>query len=271
MLPWARAVAVAQRRSLPMIAPSWVQPRLGGFIRREREKRLYLRQFTNNGYIKGLRRALILSLAETVPESAAPEVATVKGITRPLVLQFSGLGTYFTDLLDHSTLIMRELLRIAHPAAVAQAETVRGAFIAMHVRRGDIMTHGDSEEELLQSPHYTPLSWYVELAKALNDSETWRALPIRIMSDGEDWQLAELLALPQCSRAPSASALGHLLQMSKATLLAASGHSTFSMWASYLGRMPTLYYPGRMDQNVFPAGSGLYEGEWRPATDLPSV
>ena len=57
--------------------------------------------------------------------------------------------------------------------------------------------------------------------------------------------------------------------MSKARLLAASAHSTFSMWASYLGRMPTLYYPGKMDQSVFPPGSDAIEEEWEQGGSLP--
>ena len=33
--------------------------------------------------------------------------------------------------------------------------------------------------------------------------------------------------------------------MAKARLLVATSNSTFSMWATFLGRMPTVYYPGQ--------------------------
>ena len=67
------------------------------------------------------------------------------------------------------------------------------------------------------------------------------------------------------------SAIGDILLLSKASLLFASAHSTFSMWGSYLGGMPTLYYPGKMDQRVFPPEAGICERVWTPGRALPSA
>ena len=44
--------------------------------------------------------------------------------------------------------------------------------------------------------------------------------------------------------------MADLLALSRSELLIASG-STFSMWASYLGRMPVIWYPGRLKQKLY--------------------
>ena len=90
------------------------------------------------------------------------------------------------------------------------------------------------------------------------------------MSDGSPEELQDLLRLDNCELVPPRSAIADILLLSRAEVLLASGYSTFSMWGSFLGRMPTLYAPGKMQQRLFDPGCGVFEGEWHPGTALPS-
>jgi hypothetical protein len=65
-----------------------------------------------------------------------------------------------------------------------------------------------------------------------------------VYSDGTAEQLAKLLALPNVTRAAKQESVTDLLCMTKSAALVASG-SGFSLWSSFLGQVPTIYYPGR--------------------------
>ena len=271
LLPWARAVVFAQKNSLPMLAPQWVQPRLGEVLRREKVTRFYLNEFTNEGYLKGFRKWLILNRANKVGEDVAAEHGVVSNEPgRSTVIVFEGLRNYFRDLWHHHEVVREELYKIVAPQILQKVALIREPFIAMHVRRGDIIVPGLTEAQLLADKRYTPLSWFIAAAQTIRREAAWRDLPIYVVSDGHEHELTGLLAVPNCRLMTLGTATGDMLLLAKARLLFASAHSTFSMWGSYLGRVPALYYPGKMDENVFPPGSGVYEGEWSSELALPS-
>ena len=272
MLPWARAVVFAQKNSLPMLAPQWAQPRLGAVLRREKVTRFYFNEFTNEGYLKGFREWLILKRANKVGEDVAAEHGAGSNESgRSTVIMFEGLRNYFRDLWHHHEVVREELYKIVAPQILQKVALIREPYIAMHVRRGDIIVPGRTEAQLLADKRYTPLSWFVAAAKAIRQDGGWRDLPIYVVSDGHEHELTGLLAVPNCRLMTLGTAIGDMLLLAKARLLFASAHSTFSMWGSYLGRVPALYYPGKMDENVFPPGSGVYEGEWSAGQPLPKA
>jgi hypothetical protein len=266
MLTWGRAVVAAREHGLSILAPSWVQPRLGGILRRERVNRLYLREFNSTGYVNGLCRLAILVAFRK--ESEERVVACLHSSSRAVIV-FEGLRNYFRDIWHDHALIHEELLKIASPVILEKLQAVTEPFIAMHIRRGDIATPGFSEEQLLADKRYTPSSWYAAAAKAIQADSRWKGLPIFVVSDGRESELIEVLSLPNCRFVTQGTAIGDILLLSRARLLLASAHSTFSMWGSYLGRIPTIYFPGKMDQNVFPPGSEIFEGEWAHGQQLP--
>jgi hypothetical protein len=50
--------------------------------------------------------------------------------------------------------------------------------------------------------------------------------------------------MPNVQLAGTENAMVDILLLSKASALITSGTSTFSMWAAFLGGMPTLWFPG---------------------------
>ena len=131
------------------------------------------------------------------------------------------------------------------------------------------MTPGLTEEQLLAKKHYTPLGWFIAGALAARADPHWRRLPVCVLSDGREPELAALLRVPNCHLVTRGTAIGDLLFLAKAKLLFGTGHSTFSMWASHLGAMPTVYAAGKLDQRVFAPEDGVSEGEWAPGQPLP--
>lgn len=273
LLPWARAVVFARDNALRVLAPQWVQPRLGAVLRHEKVKRFYFNEITNRGYIKGLRKWLILARANKVNEDEAGQVVSslYQSGNRSKVVMFEGLKNYFQDIWPHDKIVREELHRIVAPQIMEKVLRYNQPFVAMHVRRGDVVRPGLTEEQLLADKRYTPLCWFVAAAKTLQAEPNLRQLPIFVVSDGYEHELTELLAVPNCRLVTLGNAIGDILLLSKAKLLFATAHSTFGLWGSYLGRIPTVYYPGKQDQNVFPPHAGIFEGEWRAGQALPGL
>jgi len=156
------------------------------------------------------------------------------------------------------------------PALVARAQAVSGPFIAAHVRRGDL-TRQTTVKDFESLVQFTPTQWFVQALLALKARPRWHDLPVRIFSDGSDEELGPLLRIPGCERTTTSSSVGDMLALANASLLLASGHSTFSMWASFMGRMPTLYAPGKLQQALHDGEPGAFEGEWVAGTPLPAA
>jgi hypothetical protein len=64
------------------------------------------------------------------------------------------------------------------------------------------------------------------------------------------------------------SAIADLWALSNANVLVASG-STFSMWASYLGRMPVIWHPGQLSCPLY--GGAVFEQEIAQGSELQGV
>jgi hypothetical protein len=96
------------------------------------------------------------------------------------------------------------------------------------------------------------------------------SIPAVVTSDGGPDELRPLLDLDNVRQVATGSAIGDLLVLSRAVLLLASG-SSFSAWASYLGRMPTLSHPGQTLDRLFrlKGAAQQFIGEFDPAGDLP--
>src|SRR5438552_6258041 len=115
-LPWARCEIFRQGWHVPMLAPRWTAPKLGPLLRREKDKRYYLRLFKKDGYVKGLARLGVLLTARKIAESDfVPGVEdAVRGDRKTLVV-FSGLEGMFQPLLGNRELIEHRLMEMLAP------------------------------------------------------------------------------------------------------------------------------------------------------------
>ena len=252
LLPWARAIVFAHKHGLPILAPSWSRIRLGPYIRQEYDKRRYGNFFTNDSYVHGLKRASVLVRSHPISELDAirgiQAVRARKGSATIVV--FEGLGEYFTPLLPHYALICQKLWAITRPVFQNLSLDPTGRFFAAHVRRGDVVRPNHPESKVAQHIQCTPLVWFAKTIAKIRELKQYNDIPFLIFTDGSPSQVALLLEQKNVMLAPNGVAIVDLFRLSRASLLLASGYSTFSMWASFLGGMPTIYAPGKIQQPV---------------------
>lgn len=267
LFPWARAELFAARTGARILAPRWTSLRIGPYLRREPDKRRYATYFHAPAHVHGAPRLRALALGRRIAESKADDVSDETGL-RPAVVAFQGMGDLFAPLIGQQDFLHVRLWEMTAPHLHPNGQPYGEHFIAMHVRRGDLTRQGLSAERLMTVEPYTPLSWFVNKARAIPRAHPLHGAPIVVMTDGSIDEVEPLLAVEHVRLHPRGAAITDLMLMSQASLLMASGYSTFSMWASFFGGMPTVYAPGKIQQRLHARRDTeieLAEGEPLPA------
>lgn len=235
LFPWARAEVFCKTHDARMLSPQWVNVcRLGPLLRRERDKRYYLANFSNAGYVRGVHRQFVLHTGTHVGESDVSDGAMTNNEGR-FVVDFTGMEGFFSPFLKEHAYVKERLNAIASPAILKQMEHFSaGPFVGVHIRRGDFQLGGISVDD----------AWYV---RAIDQAVQFvggarEAIPIRVFSDAEPETLKFLLDdFPQAMFMPKAPALLDMLLLSRCQALVGTSRSTFSMWAVFLGQMPSFW------------------------------
>jgi hypothetical protein len=192
----------------------------------------------------------LLSRASRIPEVGAPGNAPASATTDELVV-VRGLGQFFSGMQAHRMLIRQRMLEVAQPGVAGTCREVK-PFLGIHVRRGDFATPSNQDAKLHSRQTYRlPLEWYVSALRAMRDAVG--KVPVSVYSDGTDGELGPLLAEPDCVRRDAGTAMGDLLSLSQSAAMIGS-NSTFSMWASFVGNVPSVWAPGFPTQDIFPGG-----------------
>lgn len=223
--PWARAVVWTREHGARVIAPNWVQfKRLGVWLRHEKDKRTYLRQFTDSGYITGTEKWWKLRTLRKSTESKP----AASGI-----VVFSGREEFgwMEPVKNERTFLTEELERIVNPRILSGLKDLPRDYIAVHIRKGDF--HFGDELQ--------PDEYYLEAIKTAR-RENGEHLPVLVFSDAEDRELAFLSSIGNLKRMPQAPAVQDVLALSRATALVGTNHSTFSYWGAFLGRDKISYW-----------------------------
>jgi hypothetical protein len=237
LFPWARAEVFCGEQRALMLAPQWVNIcRIGPWLRRERDKRYYFSAFSNAGYIRGLRREYILRAASHADEAAYNAPSMSQG-TKMQVIDFAGMAGFFSPLLAHRTYIRERIHAITSEAILKQLDQLpHEPFIGVHIRRGDFQRGGMAIGD----------EWYAcAIDRAIRTvGEGARNSPIRIFSDAEPEAMESLCKrFSSATLMPKAPALLDLLLLSRCEALVGTSRSTFSMWAAFLGQMPSFWHP----------------------------
>jgi len=265
LFPWARCLIFSHLHQSPMLAPTWTQVKLGPLLRREKDLRFYHNLFkTRTGDVRGLPRLWIAATAQRRKEPENLSESPQKTSGKNALVTFEGVQPYFRDLNGWSGFLGEALTAITRERWLEQMRRIPAPPIGIHVRRGDFRRPLPSDDFRTSGGLQIPITWYVESVKALRRI-LGVSLEVRVFSDGTLEELQELLQLEGVSRGDTGSAVGDLLGLSKSKILIASG-STFSAWASFLGQMPTLCYPGQLLSYFhLKNGQGRYIGDFDPA------
>ena len=264
MLTWARCLAESERHGWRMVWPTWQSFKPKNWRVNPYDHRTYSDLFTaNERYVNGWRKPWCLARYRRIGEQEAASSSVAPGT----VVEFRGMDGFFAPFLQDHELVYNELKRITRPAHLAAFSEPDPAPIGIHVRRGDFIQRSNDEELRASHNSLLPLQWYIDALEAVR-SEAGRDIPAFVFSDGTEEELRDLLALPQVRRVDYGSGLGDMFGLSRSRLLIASG-STFSMWGSYLGQVPTLWHPGKLLQHLL-FEHPEYEFEWASGDSMPS-
>ena len=230
LFTWAQAVGYCHKTGAQMLAPVWVRiARIGPWLRHEKYKRYYGGQMTNDGYVSGVKKMLILFFKKT------------------RVRIFTEMDGYFLPFIDSWDVVRDELHRIVDKRIIrdVEADAKEGEFIGVHVRRGDFV----------QAGWVTSDEWFVKAVKvALAYDREGIHKYIRVFSDGYPEELSFLQRAFPNERIivmPKAPAIQDILLMSRSRILVCSPASTFSMWAVFLGQMPSVWMKDRIVPQLY--------------------
>lgn len=249
LLAWARCTVWCAQTGATMLGPIWLRPRIGPYLRRERDKREYFRLFTNAPYPSLLTRTRLLLTSNMLQandfagqmEPKDGDVVVFKNA------HANNFGKYFHEILQHGPLLKAELTKMTRSAYRPDMIDVE-PFVAIHVRLGDFQPYDAKAIAEGKHNHSLPIEWYCSALEALRAALGYN-IPALVYSDGEDFELATLLSLPSVQRAKAGASITHLLEMTQASALIASG-SGFSFWSAFLGEVPRMVFPGQALEEI---------------------
>jgi hypothetical protein len=276
MLSWARSVVWAKLQGVDVIAPNWLQLRIGPYLRNERDKRFYFKLFQSGTQIGGARRLYLLGTAKRVriEDLTESEFAQWQKSREAVIVMFHNVNanneaTYFHEIVGHARLVQQSLLEMTRPRYRPSAAEI--PHIGVHIRGGDFGKPA-SAEELRSGKHNMrlPVEWYVEMITALREGAGYTS-PVTVYSDCRDDEIEPVLLLANVTRSRYRESVTDMLAMSDASVLISSG-SGFSRWGSYLGQVPRICFPGQRGIRVLdPDGENEFEPEVLRAEEISAA
>jgi len=270
LFAYFHAVVLAEKEGRQLIAPAWRSLPINRKLRGDGSIRRYHDMVrTHPDEMGGAAKAAALAALFPFADIQNVTASTPShGSKRPLIVVRS-TGFTFEGLHQHRDLLRRRLIEIMKRPPPQPPQWGNDRHIAVHVRLGDF---DPAESALLDSGETgnlrLPIAWYgrvIERLRALLPD-----LPICLYSDGDDAELASLLARDGVTRARSSDDINDLVALAGASVLVGS-HSTFSRWAAFLGNMPVIWHAQRVrrDNPVDPRIRSQHIGDDMSALEDP--
>lgn len=241
LFDYAETIVLAdQIGNCKIIWPTWWSIKIGTFLRRERDKRLYLDLFKNDGsYISGVEKIKLLLFKHKIcTDDFFNDQAS---FTEDSVLMCSKYPYSFVNITGKSELIWQHLLTITREKHKnALKEDFRNV-VGIHVRLGDFV-QGDTEGiKTGQQSRSMPVSWYCKVVDSLSDI-LGKGIKYYVFSDASDLELQDLLNKSNVERKFYGSALGDMIALQQCKIIV-STLSSFALWAIFGGADIWITYP----------------------------
>jgi hypothetical protein len=254
-----------------MLRPHWAQPRVGPLLRGGIDYRCYKNQILLLGLfqaraheIGGWKRRWIEKAATSTTESEKLNLSDFSH-SRDVLIEFEGDRGQFEVLRGWDQFLLHEIRAMTKERWLAVAERKGAVPIGINVRLGrDFKKARTSADYFIKGATRTPLSWFIKSLRITREALGYCARAY-VLSDGTAKQLGQLLSEENVLFVRPGCAISDLLILSRAEVLLASGGSSFSAWASFLGQMPTISHPGQsMTWFKLENSRGNYVGELDP-------
>ena len=276
LFPWARCRIFSKIHGGVIVTPIWARPAirqifLGGF-----DYRSYVRQIGLWGLFQ--KHAADLSILEGYFKTRHMEIIDEPNNLhdfpkemkdKKMIFQYR-ISDNFQPLNGWSEFLHNELRAITKKKYLTLADQPQSIPIGIVVRCGNDYNEPPSDDYVtLKRGEKTPVTWFVRMLQMIRN-EIGTDVGAYIVSDGTSKQLAELLSMKNTYFVRPGSAISDLLTISRAKILLASGTSTFSAWASFLGQMPSASHPGQSLTNwgIVPMHK-QFIGEVNPQNSAP--
>lgn len=257
LLIWAKAFAFARTHQLELFCGAWWGIHVGSWIRNEKQKRLYLGYFKEDGWMKRMRlffyqrRAKVVDEPTTIVEQAAPVLYRFKTVVTS--------ADYFETIKPYREEVKEALYSIVQPALLEELNRMPAPAIGIHIRRGDFK-FGST---------LTPLSFFIESIQSIRRVHG-TVLPVTVFTDAHADELSDLLALPAVSISKAKADILDILLLSRSKICVLSISSTFSFWGGFLSDGIVLMHPEEWHPALRPADVNAlhYEGRFNPAIEM---
>jgi len=227
LFTWSRACVIAKKYNLQLIEPTWPCINFGPFIRNETDFRFYGDLFTpDKSAIQNPLKSIILLTSKKVGENYLDRQKTLKN---KRVLLVKGSSHSFIPFIKESKFIKKKLISITKNKHKSSFCFDFKNSISLHVRMGDFKNGFG----------ITSFKWLINVIQTIRQKHS-TPLKVWVFSDGRKEELEPLLRIPGVEKISFGSSIADLLALSQAKVLVGSKNSTFSMWASFLGRMPII-------------------------------
>jgi hypothetical protein len=247
---WADCFIWCKDLGVEQIAPFWWKLRIGPYMRGERDKRQYQRLFINSKLISGIKRSILLLIANKVNVDTYRKSDNYNTKFPITIVCFSDMS-HFDKLIGRHEEVLNELYRITRPEYWPIG--LPQSFIGIHIRMGDFPIKSDLEK---QHNFRIPLQWYLGVISELR-SALGANFPVIVFSDGTDEEIKEVLELENVNRSPFSQSITDLLAIAKSTVIITS-RSSYSLFGAYLGHVPSIWYEGKNE---------IYQQSYMPEED----
>ena len=252
LFPWARSVVAAEDEGRIPLYPTWPQLKVGPFLRGERDNRAYSDLFNKTNQYASFREKVSSLLFWTkIPENESKILKDHEASKwKKYVIVFEGMTDYFKSIKKRHKLVKKNLLKITKNKHKKRNRDELSKSICVHVRLGDFK-EPDSKSDLLSGTdiYKLPMTWYKEKIENIRD-EMGKCVKVNVFSGSDNRELRPILEVENTERKFYGSSIADLLALSNAGVLVTSS-STFSMWASYFGRMPAIWYPTQLPHEIY--------------------
>lgn len=243
LFTWARATIFAKKNNYPMINTTWKSLKVGPLIRGELDTRGYSDLFEEKS-LSSVQKFFKLMTYKRIKEDAQVSVE------KNTIIVFEGMKNEMEDIKNDQSLVKEELLKIVRKKHLDAIKDYSGKGITVHIRMGDFYTPSSEDEIRANRKNCRlPIEWYIHTIEKIRNKVNSN-VPVNIFSDAKDSEIEQILNLPNVTRYYFGSSIADMLAISKSQLLIAS-NSTFSLWGSYLGQMPTIWFPGTLRIQLF--------------------
>ena len=254
LFPWARSIVAARNNDWTPVFPTWPQLKLGPTLRGELDKRAYSDLFEpTEVYASKFKKIRLFLGANKYYES---DIKSEVGVGNDsAVILFSGIDGYFKNVKKDHKFVKSQLLNITREKHKYGFEKGFGDSICVHVRLQDFKEPDPGDLSSGPGPYRIPLEWHIEKIQQIRE-KLGNRIKVNVFSGSPNEELKPILDMKNVERKFFGSSIADMLALSTAGILIAS-NSTFSMWASYLGRMPAIWYPTQQPHPLYTENTEL--------------